>query len=169
MADSEPTGEEAYALAKKVVYDRLAARSQSRAELERALATRRVPAETAAVVLDKFEAAGLVDDAAFTRSWVEGRQRGKGLAQRALAMELRQKGVDDEIARQALAAIDPDEERQAAHRLVQRKLRSMDGLDEQVKTRRLVGMLARKGYPPGLSYAVVAEELGSEVEPIESV
>ncbi|MFT4298669.1 MAG: regulatory protein RecX [Aeromicrobium sp.] len=161
--------EQAYVLAKKVVYDRLAERSHSRADLERALAKRRVPAEMAAAVLDRFEAAGLVDDEVFARSWIEGRQRGKGLASRALAAELRSKGVDDEVARRALAEIDPDAERQAAHELVQRKLRSMRGLGEQVQTRRLVGLLARKGYPPGLAYEVVRTELGTDAEPLESM
>ena len=42
---------------------------------------------------------GLVDDEAFARSWVESRQRSRGLARRALAQELRRKGVDDETAR----------------------------------------------------------------------
>jgi len=160
---------EAYATAKKVVYDRLAERPRSRADLEQALAKRRVPAEIAAEVLDRFEAAGLIDDAAFARSWIEGRQRGKGLAARALALELRQKGIDDDIAREALGEIDPDAERQAAHRLVQGKLRSTAGLESQVRTRRLVGMLARKGYSPGLAYEVVRTELGAEAEPLDSM
>ncbi len=167
--DSGMDPQEARTLAMKVLYDRLAERAHSRADLERALAKRRVPAEIAAAVLDRFEAAGFVDDAAFARSWVEGRQRGKGLASRALAMELRRKGVDDEIAREALAEIDPEAERQAAHRLVQTRLRSMQGLDDQVRTRRLVGMLARKGYAPGLAFEVVRDELGVEPEPLDSL
>ncbi len=160
---------EARSLAKQVVYDRLAERPRSRSDLEQALAKRRVPAEVATEVLDRFEEAGLVDDAAFARSWIDGRRRGKGLASRALALELRRKGVDDEVVREALDEIDPDDERQAAHRLVQGKLRSMRGLDDQVRTRRLVGMLARKGYPPGLAYEVVRIELGAEAEPLDSL
>jgi len=158
-----------YAAAKKIVYDRLAERPRSRSDLEQALTKRRVPAEIATQVLDRFESAGLIDDAAFARSWIEGRQRGKGLASRALAMELKQKGIDDDIAREALAEIDPDTERQAAHRLVQGKLRSTAGLELHVRTRRLVGMLARKGYAPGLAYDVVRTELGAEAEPLESM
>lgn len=164
--DDDPTA--AYAAAKKLVYDRLAERPRSRSDLEQALAKRRVPAEIATQVLDRFEAAGLVDDAAFARSWIEGRRRGRGLASRALAMELRNKGVDEQIAREALAEIDPADERQAAHRLVQAKLRSTAGLDVTVRTRRLVAMLARKGYAPSLAYDVVRTELGGEAESLES-
>ena len=159
----------AYATAKKVVYDRLAERPRSRSDLEQALAKKRVPAEIAREVLDKFESSGLIDDAAFARSWIDGRQRGRGLASRALALELKQKGIDDDIAREALAEIDPDAERQAAHRLVQTKLRSMRGLDDQVRTRRLVGMLARKGYSPGMAFEVVRSELGAQAEPLDSM
>ena len=171
---TEPVADEldpgaAYAAAKKIVYDRLAASPRSRSDLEQALAKKQVPAQIAAEVLDRFEQAGLIDDAAFARSWIDGRQRGRGLASRALAMELKRKGIDDDIAREALAEIDPDSERQAAHRLVQVKLRSMTGLDDQVRTRRLVGMLARKGYSPGMAFDVVRAELGAQAEPLDSM
>ena len=43
--------------------------------------------------------------------------------------------------------------------MVRRKLRSMERFDDQTKTRRLVGMLARKGYGAGVAYSIVREEL----------
>jgi regulatory protein len=160
---------EAEQVAKTVVYDRLAACARSRFDLEQALTTKGVPAEVAADVLDRFEAAGLVDDAEFARSWVQQRQAGKGLSARALADELRRKGVDDDLAREALAELDPEVEVQAAHQLVQRKLRSMSSLADEVKTRRLVGMLARKGYSPALAFEVVRTELGAEQQALDSL
>ena len=117
--------EEAEALAKKVIYDRLAVRAQSRSDLAQALAKKLVPEEVAAAMLDKFQDAGLIDDEEFARGWVQSRQSSKGLSSRVLAMELRQKGVDDEISKEVLAELDPADEIQAAHRLVQGKLRSM--------------------------------------------
>jgi len=90
---------------------------------------------------------------------VESRQRSKGLARRALAQELRLKGVADEVARDALDQLEPDDEHTAGRELVRKKLRTMSRLDDQVKTRRLVGMLARKGYPPGAAFAIVKEVL----------
>ena len=68
------------------------------------------------------------------------------------------------MAREALDEIDPDDELEAARDLVRRKLRSMSGLDDTVRTRRLVGMLARKGYRPGLAFSVVREVLGAEID-----
>ncbi|RYJ05968.1 MAG: RecX family transcriptional regulator, partial [Actinomycetales bacterium] len=80
----------------------------------------------------------------------------------------RRKGVDEELIDAALVDVDPSEERQAAHRLVQRKLRSVQGLDPSVQVRRLTGMLARKGYAPQVAFDVVREELEAETAPLES-
>nr|WP_253945327.1 regulatory protein RecX [Nocardioides sp. zg-DK7169] len=123
------------------------------------LAAKEVPTEIATRLLDRFEEVGLIDDEAFARAWIASRQPGKGLARRALAQELRRKGVDDEVARDALDEIDPDDEEEAARRLVRKKLRSLSRVDDQTATRRLVGMLARKGYSSGLAFSVVREEL----------
>lgn len=165
----EMTPVELASFAREIVMRRLAERAHSRHDLAQALAKRQVPEEVMEATLDKFAAAGLINDEEFARSWVQGRQRGKGLARRAIARELRRKGIDDEIARAVLADLDPDDERAAAHRLVQAKLRSMSGLEQQTQIRRLVGMLARKGYPPGLSFDVVRDELNAEVQPLDSL
>ena len=119
------------------------------------------PADIAGRLLDRFEEVGLVDDEAFARSWIASRQPGKGLARRALAQELRRKGVDDEVAREALDEIEPAAEEEAARALVRKKLRSLARVDDTTATRRLVGMLARKGYASGLAFAVVREELAA--------
>lgn len=149
--------------ARKILLDQLTGQARSRKELAEKLAKRNVPGEIATRLLDRFEEVGLIDDSAFARQWIDSRgSRGRGLAGRALAQELRRKGIDDEIAREALSEIDSDEERQAARDLVRRKLRSMARLEEPAKVRRLVGMLARKGYPPALAFSVVRDELGAE-------
>ncbi len=148
-------------VARKILLDQLSIKARTRHELEERLAKRNVPAEITQRLLDRFEEVGLVDDEAFARSWVEGRQRSRGLARTAIAMELRRKGVDDETARTVLAEVDPEDEAATAGVLVRKKLRSMSGLDGQVATRRLVGMLARKGYSPSVAYSVVREELRS--------
>jgi regulatory protein len=148
-------------VARKILLDQLTAQARSRRQLADKLASRGVPDDVATRLLDRFTEVGLVDDEAFARAWVGSRGPGKGLARRALAAELRRKGVDDDSARAALDEIDPDDEREVARRLVRRKLRSTSGLDTQTATRRLVGMLARKGHPPGVAYAVVREELAA--------
>ena len=150
------------AVARTILLDQLTGQARSRQELSDKLSARNVPAELAERLLDRFEEVGLVDDGAFARSWVESRQRSRGLAPRALAQELRRKGVDDEQVREALDQVSDDDQEQAARALVRRKLRSMRSVDQATATRRLVGMLARKGYSSGLAFSVVKDELGTD-------
>ncbi|RJS47489.1 regulatory protein RecX [Nocardioides cavernaquae] len=152
-------------VARKILLDQLTGQARTRKELADKLAAKGVPDELASRLLDRFTEVGLIDDEAFARAWIASRQPGKGLARRALAQELRRKGIDDEIAREALDEIDPDDELEVARVMVRRKLRSVSGLDEVRATRRLVGMLARKGHSPGVAYRVVREELSSIVQP----
>jgi regulatory protein len=132
---------------------------KTRQQLADLLAQRGVPEEAAETVLDRFTEVGLIDDAAYARAWVSSRQAGRGLARRALSAELRAKGVDPEVAAEAVEAVDDDDEREAARRLVARKVGGMRRLDRVTASRRLVGMLARKGYNGGLAAAVVREAL----------
>ena len=62
-------------------------------------------------------------------------------------------------AAEAVEVVDDDDERAAARVLVERRARSMQRLDRATATRRLIGMLARKGYGGGLAAAVVREVL----------
>lgn len=153
------------AVARKILLDQLTGQARSRQELADKLAKKHVPDEIAGRLLDRFEEVGLVDDDAFARSWIASRgpagAGGKGLARRALAQELRRKGVDDETAREALDEIDPTDEEETARALVRKKLRSLQRVDDATATRRLVGMLARKGYGSGMSFAVVRDELAA--------
>ena len=170
--DLVPDGPEAdpESVARKILLDQLTGQARSRSELAGKLAAKNVPDDIAARLLDRFEEVGLVDDEAFARAWVSSRGPagsggGKSLARRALAQELRRKGVADDVAREALDEIDPADEEESARALVRKKLRSVQGLDGQKATRRLVGMLARKGYPPGLAFNIVKDELASAGRP----
>lgn len=156
------------AVARKILLDTLTGQARTRQELADKLAKRGVPDDLAASLLDRFTEVGLIDDAAFARQWVESRHRSRGLAPRALRQELRRKGVDDEAAAEALEQIDDDDQRAAARALVDKKLRSMRGLEPQVATRRLAGLLARKGYSSGLAFAVVREAL-ADVEGVDDL
>jgi regulatory protein len=147
---------------RQVCLDLLSAGPRTRQELAKALAKKGVPEEEAEAVLERFEDVGMIDDALFAELWVSSRHRGKGLAGRALSQELRRKGVDDEIVREAVTALDPEQEEATARALVRKKLRTTHGLGTDARIRRLSGMLARKGYGPGLAFRIVKEELEAE-------
>ena len=158
------TEAEAEERARSILLNQLTAQARSRAQLAEKLAAKDVPDDVAHRLLDRFTEVGLIDDEAFARAWVASRGPGKGLARRALSAELRRKGVTDDDVRAALDEVDPDDEREAARTLVRRRLRSLRGVETAKATQRLVGMLARKGHPPGVAYAVVREVLAEEAE-----
>jgi regulatory protein len=150
------------AVARTIVLTKLTARPRSRHELAQALATKAVPGDVADRVLDRFEEVGLVDDGAFAESWVRSRQSNRGLSRRALAHELRGKGVDNDLIQESLEQLSPDDEYAAARALVERKLRATRRLDRVVRVRRLAGVLARKGYPAGLAMQVVRDAIAGD-------
>lgn len=139
----------------------LAVKPRTRADLAKALARKGYESEVAEPVLDRLEKAGLIDDADYAEMLVRSRHTYQGLGRRALKSELVRKGVDRSIADEAIGMIGADDEEVRARELVRKRLSSMAGLDDTAAVRRLVGMLARKGYPEGLAYRVVREELAT--------
>ncbi|MFI2375684.1 recombination regulator RecX [Streptomyces sp. NPDC018964] len=140
---------------------------RTRKQLADALRKREIPDEAAEEVLSRFEEVGLINDSAFADAWVESRHHGRGLARRALAQELRTKGVDPTLIDAAVSQLDSEQEEATARELVARKLRATRGLDRDKRLRRLAGMLARKGYPEGLALRVVRQALEEEGEDAE--
>lgn len=134
-------------------------RAHTRAELATALRRRGVPDESAGRVLDRFAELRLIDDAALADQFARAAHHERGLAGRAVAVRLRQRGVPDDTVRAAVGRIDRASEAAAARRLVERRLRSLGGLDPAVQARRLVGLLARKGYPSGLAHDIVRDAI----------
>jgi regulatory protein len=135
-------------------------RPRTRAELAKALARHQLSSEVIVEVLDRYDEVGIIDDVAFARAWVTSRHQGRGLARRALANELHQRGIDAEVASEALDTLDADQEAATARALVDRKLRAATGTPEAI-FRRLVGMLARKGYPAGVAIRAVKDALAA--------
>jgi regulatory protein len=159
----------------------LAAGPRTRAELDTALRRRGFDDDVIAEVLDRYSDVGIIDDEAFARAWVTSRHHSKGLARRALAGELRRKGVAADDVGTALDEVDDDTEVDTARALVERRLRSERAAAQRAAARRtdedpgqrrqreqatvmrkLVGMLARKGYPPALAFRVVKEAMDTD-------
>jgi regulatory protein len=147
----------------------LTARSRTRAELNGQLKKRGYSDEVIAAVLERLAGVGLVDDAEFADQWVRSRERtGKG--NRALAAQLKTKGVADDVIASTLGGFDTDSERARAERLVEQKLRretlgcNDDPNSDAKVARRLVGMLARRGYSHSMALAVVTDGMAAERE-----
>ena len=135
---------------------------RTRAQLAAALSRCGVPGEAAEAVLGRFADVGLIDDAAFARAWVESRHYSRGLSRRSLSAELRQRGVETEEIREAVDALDPEQEVATARRLVEQKMAGTRGRPPEARIRRAAGTLARKGYPPGQVFRLIKEVLEQE-------
>jgi regulatory protein len=141
----------------------LAQRARTRAELAQALRRRGVPDEAARTVLDRFAEVGLVDDDALAENVALIQHRERGLAARAVAVKLRQRGLPDSAVEAALGLIDADSEREAARQLAARKLPALRALPPETRSRRLVGMLGRRGYSLALAVDVVRDVMAGEL------
>jgi regulatory protein len=156
----EPRDQEA--AARQICLRMLTAAPRTQAQLATALRKRGIPADVADAVLGRFAEVRLIDDAAFAAAWVESRHHGRGLAGRALAAELRQRGVAQPDIQAAVGSLDPERELATARELAARRLAGTRGQPLVTRVRRLTAMLARKGYPAGLAYRVVREALDQE-------
>lgn len=151
-------------VARAIVLRQLSMVPRSRVQLERKLRQRGCDDEVAGRVLDRLTEVGLIDDEAYAEMLVRARHSGKGLARRALAHELRKQGIDQEVADEALGQVGAGDERLRAEQLVQKRLRSLHGLPAEVQTRRLAGLLARKGYSSEVAWPVIREAVDAAPE-----
>ena len=148
--------------ARNIALRRLDRCAAPRAVLARALERRGVDPRAAREALDRLEAAGVIDDRAYAAALARTRFAEKGAARRAIAEELRLKGVGEGPIRAALAQVDDEAEAAAALALARRKLASTRGLEPAVRRRRALALLGRKGYPAQAAAdavdAAIAEE-----------
>lgn len=164
LEEGELSADEAVDLARETVLRTLTAAPKSRRELEQSLARKGYPEHVAAQVLDRLDEVGLVDDAGYAQMVVRTRHAERGLARRAIAVELRRRGIDDDTAADALDQVDDEDERAAAERLAHKLVARTRGLDRDARVRRAASALARKGYGPGLAFAAVKDALAAEGE-----
>ncbi|WP_237233050.1 regulatory protein RecX [Rothia nasisuis] len=157
----EPESE--FTRAKNIVLNQLAASPKSRAMLHKKLVEKEISAPVIEDILNRFEAVNLINDAEFADIYVRARANTKKLSRSAIRRELKSKGVEGELAETALEQRTEEGERADAHELVRKKLRPSMNLGDRAEKekvmRRLVGMLGRKGYPAGLAFNVVREEV----------
>lgn len=155
------------AVAKSICLRQLTGQARSRSELDAALRRREIPPDVAQRVLDRFTEVGLIDDAAYAQAFVASKHRDRGLGRAALRTELRRKGIDGPAADRALEPVDTDAERRRAADLVAKRLDSAVFAGLPAARRRLLGLLARRGYSASLSAQVVNEALRGYVEPAD--
>lgn len=137
----------------------LTVRARSRAELEQRLSQRGFEPGAVAAALERLEAAGLVDDVAFAAALASSRAA-RGMDAAAVALELRERGVDPALAARAAGDAMPAEDQAARCRQVaEARLAQLGGLSPATQLRRLAAYLARRGYAAEVIHAVVSDLL----------
>ena len=131
----------------------LSYRPRSRAEVDRYLQKRDLPERQVKAVAERLERAGLLDDEAFARYWVENRERNQPKGLRALRYELRVKGISSETIERVLVSVDVSD---SAYRSATRKAQQLAHLDQQAFTKKIIEYLARRGF----NYEVARETAG---------
>ncbi|KQB85400.1 regulatory protein RecX [Corynebacterium oculi] len=147
-------------------------RARSRHELQERLLDKEHDPALVAAVLDDLQEAGLVDDAAFAWEWVRQRSGRRGKSTRLLARELREKGVAAGERQEALAQITREEERATALACARKKARGIkevpeDYVGKHKDLRRVVGVLARRGFSEGISLALAREAVEERYRELE--
>jgi regulatory protein len=167
LETGELSTQEASELARERLLQILAAGPKSRRELEASMTRKGYPEQVVIPLLDRFAEVGLVDDAEYAQMVVRTRHVERGLARRAIAVELRRRGIDDDTAADALDQVDDEAEREAIARLAAKLVARTRGLDRDTRLRRGASALARKGYGPGLAFGAVRDALTAEGEALD--
>ncbi len=128
----------------------LARREHSRAELAGKLKQKKYAGGTIKAVLDDLVTRGYLDDRRFASFWIERRCNGHPRGRRMLSVELQQRGISPELAKEALDEHFPEQTEQALLiDLIKKRMRSAGRLAPEVFKRRLMSFLARRGFSYG--------------------
>jgi len=125
----------------------LSYRPRSESELKERLRQRGFDDDTQEAVRTRLKELGLVDDMAFAQFWKDNRESFSPRSRRLTKLELRQKGVANDIIDQVVDAIDDDD---SAYRAALSKARSLPRSDYQRFRRRLGEYLKRRGFSYGV-------------------
>ncbi len=106
-------------------------------------------------VVARYREVGLIDDAGLSQMIARTRHLERGQSRRAIAQELRRKGFEPDDVSSAVAQISDDEERGAARTLAERRWNTLAGVPRDTRVRRVVALLGRKGYAPGVAFDLV--------------
>ena len=127
----------------------LSYRARSESEIRKNLKKHEIPESVIEETLEKLRRDGLANDDQFARAWVENRSTFRPRSRRMMALELRQKGLDDEAMKSTLDDVDDEV---LAYDAAQKRAPRFKGLEWSEFRTKLSGFLARRGF----SYSVIA-------------
>jgi regulatory protein len=133
----------------------LSFRPRSSAEVRQNLSKRGISESLIEEILNRLQSTGLVNDEAFAQAWVENRNTFRPRGKPALRMELRRKGLSDEIVQSVLDT--QVDEAALAFMTARKYARRLIGLEWPEFRQKLSGFLARRGFSYTTLAPVVSE------------
>lgn len=150
--------------AREIALGMLTRAVKSSTQLRDGLVGRGVEPGLAEEIVARYAEVGLIDDAGLAATIARTRHAERGQSRRAIQQELRRKGFGDAHIGEALGQIDDDDERERAAALARKRWDQLAAHPDEVRTRRVVAMLGRKGYPSSLAFALVKDLRGADIE-----
>ena len=141
--------------AKNMLLHQLSRSIKSTKQLREYLVKREIPEPVIDAAIVRFTEAGLIDDLKFAETFAASKRATRGLSTASLRRELAGKGIASSIIDQVLAEYTHEEDLNTATRLAEKRIRSMQHLDREVRQRRLLGFLGRKGFSSGICFAAI--------------
>lgn len=131
-----------------LVYRYLGVRARSEKEVRDYLKKKNAESDVEEKIISMLYEQKFLDDMAFAQSWIRSRARARPKGRKVLIMELRQKGVSDEIITQALAEPEDDlpDELTQAKQLIVRRVERLQGEPRLVIYQKVGAFLARRGF-----------------------
>ncbi|MBM6588504.1 regulatory protein RecX [Brevibacterium sp. RIT 803] len=161
LDDDEPEDFDAsYAKAKKTAMNMLAMRDHASGELRDKLLKRDFQPEAVDELIAKLQKSRLLDDEEFAHRYVRAHRERRKLSRSALKRELSKKGLTAEIVSDAVEDVDGEDD--LARQVAEKKAASTRGLDYEVRERRILGMLARRGFASSVCLKVTREVLAED-------
>lgn len=150
--------------ARNIVLKLLERGPKSSAELATALEKHEIPAEIIKHVISRFSEVELINDQAYAQQVVDASRRTKGLARSMVKRKLADKGLDQEVINQVAADISDEDELAVATELAIKRFGQLGKLEPDVRNRRLVGFLQRRGFGSGVVFAAIREAEANAVK-----
>lgn len=142
----------------------LSARQRSRQDVEGRLLKKGYDPDVVIQILERLVELELLDDGKFAEQWAATRHKGKGLSRSAIKRELNTHGISQELIETSLESISDEAELKAAYEIAQARVSRLRGLSQDVQIRRLVSLLARRGYSGGVAFKVAKDVTNSDIQ-----
>ena len=126
-------------------------------QLLEVLAANEIPIEIAKPLIERFTEVELINDELYAKDLADASRRTKGLARSMVKRKLESKGLDRELINQVASEITDEDELAVATELAIKRFGQLGHLDSDVRNRRLVGFLQRRGFGSSIVFAAIRE------------